>query len=640
MNLLIPEKKLSDKFKLEDFQRDFNVIDQAVGKLQEGLETVNTSLDNIIKSTSSKSTEELQEFLDNIPNDCNVKMPLGYYEIDNVLILSHKRNVCVDFTGCHIKINKHGYGVLEINNCNGIEIIGGKFEGYGLFPSNIWDNETQTLTNEKLKTEHRSNWGFYRNGSNQSFGTYGNGYLNNCGFGILIRGASENIKVNGCESFGFNYVGIGVGFLGDGNSSTNLQEYNKNIEIMNCYSHNNFCAGIHTMAVDGCYVHNNKCENNGHYDAKLTDGYVDPGYGITCRSANSYSKNVEIKNNICIGNKRKGIDTHGSENLIIDGNYIKDTTLIGIALAYTGYPIVNTIIRNNYLENCGISSGLIGSILGNPQGGIIFTNNITGNNVIENNTIVNCGKLVTDNCSCVGLEVKGIEGSVIVKGNNLIESGSKNNVVLKAPYLIFSDNNIKFDNSKCVSSILLLGETTHNHIIKNNNIKGQYQRVLQVDTIQDVVFRDNIVSQTMNVARPIEYINGGSCVTKDNKGIVKGGVLGVNDTGKAQLSHTSIRYQCYNTGSFGVVGGNKSIVTNIKKNENNIEITFADDITVELVSPIIANNNLYNKCNQIYTSSLSNNVATIVLRKDNTTLNPITELISNEQFLINVSYYE
>ena len=65
MNLLIPEKKLSDKFKLEDFQRDFNVIDQAVGKLQEGLETVNTSLDNIIKSTSSKSTEELQEFLDN-----------------------------------------------------------------------------------------------------------------------------------------------------------------------------------------------------------------------------------------------------------------------------------------------------------------------------------------------------------------------------------------------------------------------------------------------------------------------------------------------------------------------------------------------------------------------------------------------
>ena len=148
MNLLIPEKKLSDKFKLEDFQRDFNVIDLAVGKLQEGLETVNTSLNNIKTYITPEmfgakgdgiadDTASIQTAITYAINNKKVLKFKGKYTITSQIIVNDA--IEIDLNGSEIIANYRIPNVFYFKKENG-SITGAKIRNGVINCNDVADN--------------------------------------------------------------------------------------------------------------------------------------------------------------------------------------------------------------------------------------------------------------------------------------------------------------------------------------------------------------------------------------------------------------------------------------------------------------------------------------------------------------------
>lgn len=413
-------------------QNEFTALTEALGTVStienkadksyvdSNLSTVNSALADIVKLSDGT---QFQTFLDNIQDNANIKVKSTTITVDNVFTLQNKNNVILDFSNTKFVQNKHGYGVLEISNCSNIRIKGGIIQGAGNFPAQTIDNTNKVMHNEKVDCPN--DWGTYKNGAYTSGGVYNGGYLYNVSFGILIIEGCSNVIIEEVESSGFNYIGIGIGFRGKIDGTIN-----KNITIKNCYSHDNFCGGIHVMHVDGFEIYNNKCENNGHPSALVTDYDCNPGYGITCRNSTSIPKNGSIYNNTCCNNKRKGIDAHSGQYITISYNKIYNNFAYGIALSRFNGFISDFTIDNNTIISCG-----------NIPGGIAIRCESYGYNIISNNKIIDSGLSgctislyngianILDNiingCSinngAIAIDIQ--DSDVIFKGNTIYNSG-------------------------------------------------------------------------------------------------------------------------------------------------------------------------------------------------------------------------
>lgn len=370
-----------------------NTLNDRLDKSEQKLNETNAQLSKI--AILFNNGDDIQDKLNQLESNVSVKFSSGVYEVDEPYEIINKSNITFDLTDAIFIQKKHGYCVFEFSDCSNIDVVGGKIIGAGNFYPQTLDNNAKTLVNEKVGRS--SDWGESKNGDNSSHKTpYNGGYLTNVGFGILLIEGNKNVTITGTECRDFNYIGIGVGYRGkvDG-------EINKNITIKECYCHDNFSGGIQFMHVDGFKAFNNYCENNGHPDAKRDDFDCDPGYGITCRNSLSRPINGIISNNICKGNKRKGIDVHSGNHILIDGNVVEDCYRWGIALTRFNGEVDNIQLINNTIRSSSYKLG-----------GAAILCDSGGYNVIENNKIYGSG-LESNSIYCLNTDAR-VSNNVIV----------------------------------------------------------------------------------------------------------------------------------------------------------------------------------------------------------------------------------
>ena len=430
-------------------------------QLTNNIETINSQLDTItIIMPKSNDFEELQNFINDLPDNVNLKFPKFTYELDNVLVLNSKNNIIVNSNEATFISKKHGYGCIELYNCKNIEWQGGTLIGKGNYPVNTFNDGV--LSNEK--EDYKGVWGFRRNGDSKSTPSYNGGYLGNCGIGMLIHQGCENITVRNIKATLFNFSGICIGFRGNGDYGWGNKEdvvISKNIRIMNCHCYDNFSSGILVCQVDGFEISSCKVENNGHPSATNNDLSVDPGYGITCTGTWYHAKNGFIKNNIATNNKRKGIDAHAGENIEISDNIIDNSFMQGIAVVTNNAEnerLLDFKIMSNTILNC--ANGGTGDI--NINRGIIAQGDNTikiTNNIIKNSATRD---------GSYAIEVTG--GTKIVDGNMIENSGSKASIRNYSNVSIITNNNIK---SSYTTSIMT-GDSIFTKI-ENNYLYSTYK---------------------------------------------------------------------------------------------------------------------------------------------------------------------
>ena len=423
--------------------------------------------------------DDIQAWLDS--GETDIVIPSGTYVVSKrtdftddfpngdqpCLFLKNKTGVTIRGEGLvKFVVETHAQGILELQGCTDVTIENIEFVGPTDFPqidgttgynekgiptagynttnAGIWGNNK----NNSLDTSANTSGGFsgafpqYGGGTASTWGTWNGGFIGNSAFGLLIQNGCSNITVRDCKASGFNYVGFGVGHLGD----TALAE-STDIRFLNCQATGNQGAGIHTMLVDGCVIKNCVLSDNGHPDSDpANDTVVNPGYGYTARGvATYYSKNVLVEGCLVEGNKRKGLDSHASDGLALIGNTIRDCAGMGIGVPWTNStrPVINTTIKGNLIKNCSWANGSLGAIVsgGAIDGGYSYANSLL-NLIISENIIEDCGD--------TGIEI--FNGRNIQITNNIIRGFD--------------------DRSSGSTYFMFLGRVSTNEPIYNMNVSG------------------------------------------------------------------------------------------------------------------------------------------------------------------------
>lgn len=325
-------------------------------------------------------TARLQRAVNSLKKGANFTIPKGSYTISNALNFNNKENITIEING-HIKQTKHGYCGIEIQTCNHVIVKGsGKIEGYGIFPSRFFD-ENNRESNEKT----RNSGGFATNRKNGTAGTtaFGGGWEGNTGFGVLIYEGSQNVTVKELEIFGFNYGGVGVGWMG---AST----YNTNILVTNCTIHDCQDNGVSLCKTIGVTVEDNFIYNIMHPSTTINDTEITMGYGVTAIYSNSVAENILIKGNRIYKCSRKGIDFHAAKgNASAIGNEIKDCYVHGIATPHNTSTVVwsELEISHNRVINCGNAPNYLTSL--EYTSGILF--DATYGGILADNIVKDSG---------------------------------------------------------------------------------------------------------------------------------------------------------------------------------------------------------------------------------------------------------
>ncbi|WP_053167650.1 S-layer homology domain-containing protein, partial [Planococcus glaciei] len=187
-----------------------------------------------------------------------VHFPKGVYLVDASKSIVLRNNISLDFAkGAILKAlptNAEGYEILEIHNVNRVEILG----------------DLEIIGDRNEHNETTGEWGF----------------------GISIRGSNditiENVKISDCWGDGI-YIG-----------STDNQNYNMNIKIVNPILNNNRRQGISIVSAVNLHVYNAKITN--------TNGTApQSGIDIEPNFQNERIQNVNIINLSTSNNKGFGL---------------------------------------------------------------------------------------------------------------------------------------------------------------------------------------------------------------------------------------------------------------------------------------------------------------------------------------------
>jgi len=325
------------------------------------------------------------------------------------LLVNNRAGLTFAGHGATLKVNAHAQGILDILASSDITVYGFKFAGPGAFPAldgTTGRGEKGTVTqgyydpgslvNGPARNNSRDTHAFTTGGYGGAFpqvgggtaGTWGywtgGGYVANTGSAVFIDNGSTRITVRNNEMYGFNGDGVQI-------NSGLTESYGwtapSKVYIYDNYIHDNYNAGIEYHAVNDLFVKGNYLYNNGHPNAAFTHTDIDPGYGIGSNNGTS-PFNVNLCDNHCVGNKRKGIDAHSLNSAIVTGNIISNSgygiTLVTGSLGFMS----NLVVSNNYVSYITYPVTAQGAgifIEHNPSGGGSFFGNVsvTGNVVTE-----------------------------------------------------------------------------------------------------------------------------------------------------------------------------------------------------------------------------------------------------------------
>ena len=254
----------------------------------------------------------------------------------------------------------------------------------------------------------------------------------------MIGGATD---LGGLTGLYMDSVGQTIlnGLIVTGFPSIGISTYNTGfIEVNGCHCSYNYYAGL---AVDGDLTNtvgrglriiggefnSNGCGAGPWYNPQPPSEYNGIGYGII-----GDVQQVYIAGARCVSNDRYGIDCRKGRDLIIDGNYIYDSGLVGIHcpnynISYSGG--VNAKIVNNTVD-------------GNYRASTAFDKSI--------NYCISCGPQDTISASAVAVDqilisgntLKGVYGQVIYCGGAKLASGLaslKRLIIINNPQIGDSD---------------------------------------------------------------------------------------------------------------------------------------------------------------------------------------------------------
>lgn len=348
------------------------------------------------------------------------------------LAIQTKNDMTIQGENATLISNVHGQGILEIINSNNIIINNLKFKGVGVFPSLDGTTGRGEKGTETEGYYTSGFWGTYKNNSydtsnftthasinnGQPWGKFQNGFIGNIANGILIHNNSNYVIVKNCEMYGFNYAGIQIGFLGDSNTTLDSE----NIKILNNKIHDCYNSGINIVTCKNYNLENNTIYSIGHPNSLYTDVNCDPGYAISHNSSqNSQAKKGIISSNVIYDVKRKGIDLHGGENVIISNNIIDNALVAGIyAFAVKNQLITKDInIINNQILNSSYCTNKLAPITVGGQIDSTSSDTLQKNVIINNNLIKNCGGISQGMISCRCGENINISNNIISGINDL-----------------------------------------------------------------------------------------------------------------------------------------------------------------------------------------------------------------------------
>jgi hypothetical protein len=385
-------------------------------------------------------TLAIQSAFDSLRDGEIVIFPAGTYVVrKNTALAGYPNNdqPCLELRGktgvrvvgmnAKLKVEAHAQGILELQQCKKTIVEGLTFEGRGSFPAIDPVSGYGEKGTEIGGYDTSGFWGYRKNNSydttshsnastGTTFGAFGDGYIGNVGMGLLIHNGCEQITVQHCEAFGFNYSGFQVGFKGDSIPLELNYPIPQHVVFRECYSHDNYSQNYYNDEAE--YITYDKCRSAraGHPQASINHTYVDPGYGFAMGGADvGGSRHVSIINCHSINDKRKGIDAHKANGLIIQNNVIEGALIDGIFTKWTvtTQPSFDIDISNNKVYNVGA-----GKSVGNP----ISVNGLRGTNYSEDNVYVMAKvnhNIVKDCFGWLGLITIGGYNNCQVIGNQI-----------------------------------------------------------------------------------------------------------------------------------------------------------------------------------------------------------------------------
>ena len=363
------QKAMNEMKSLIGNVNDFN---ERVGVIEDEIEGINSSLDNIvidviksgyIGNDVKSDTEKIQKIINNLPYGATLLFK-GEYNLNS---LNLKNNIKLLGYGAKIIGNDINSNIFNLNNSENITI-----EGF----------EVSTLYNGNINGK-----GHFVGGSGKNI-VVKNNTIN--GTGILISNG-KNIEIINNKLYGINKTtenGIRVincveynisnnnvnGYKLDGIKVSNLDQsetpdvpFSIVGKIKNNISSNNFDDGIDIYA-GGCelIVDSNHCYNNKY-------GLNIKSHGTNVNSE-GYAENVIITNNILKENSG-GIVLVGDRYLVSNNIIIKSKN-IGIVIGSLDSNITDTIKNINISNNIIDEAGTNGVSISDYATDIVLSNNI------------------------------------------------------------------------------------------------------------------------------------------------------------------------------------------------------------------------------------------------------------------------
>lgn len=486
-------------------------------------------------------TKELNEAIANMKDGDKLYLPSGRYRVSKdhtlsdfpnndqpCILIRDKKNVVIEGNGAVLYVEEHGQGLLEIQSSENVIIRGLTIEGCKEFPlldGNSGRGEKGTSTDGYHTTGF---WGYYKNNAydtakntgggygkqfpqeggstSNTWGKWKGGFIGNASFGVLLHNGCNNVTVEGVKVSGFNYAGIGIGFMGNYFPQNLNYTISKNIKILNCMITDNYSVGINFSGCENVIARGNTISRIGHPDAKPSENtYSDPGYGTASTNSGGHANYVDIASDVVITENhitdcvRKGIDMHSGYNFTVKNNTITNAGACGIYFNWSspGQPATGAIIDGNVLRNCGYGNNTLGGI---RFSGCIDSNysydNIKMDTIVVNNRVYNSTwRGISSNVGRnIHIANNYIEMVGIERHSFCIEVGRSND---KSYNVVLKDNIISTEGSNI------------GHLIRVTNTEGGYvsgNMLYDRDNTSDNVQRLNIVYSDVLVNNNI--VNG------------------------------------------------------------------------------------------------------------------------------------
>lgn len=512
----------------------------------------------------------LQNAANQLPDGRTLRVPKGDYILSNVILFEGKNDITIILEkGANLKVQKHGYGAIEIKACTNVVVQGGLISGPGNFYAQTLNPDGSILQNEKTIDPYALF--SKKNGDANIHGDYNGGKLTNSGNGILVYDGSFDVTIDSVEIKGFNNSGISAGWLPDTN-------WSEGVIVKDCHIHDNQNAGVLATKVKNFRMYDNDVHDIGHPSSSATSKEINMGYGFATPDTTLAPVEVEIYGNLFRRCKRKAIDFHSCNIAKIKDNTIRDCLVYGIAMTQNSQnaQFNDYEILGNKIFDCGVAPIL--SSIETPCG--IFAAGLCDKEV-RGNKVVNSGKTGISMVFPNYPSTKLFDGAICdntVKGSHasdsILVSMNYNDVRVK-----ISGNPVKNSHSTArgiyVTSNFPSGGNCRSNIISNDVSAATALSLYQV--LSAPINNNTLIGSV----RSIDMFDCGDGVVVDNTNVLIGPR---NNRSLPRDNYTSAFRLRKQAGAINLTpldaGTNASPISSVTSTSNAITVVFKSKFTV------------------------------------------------------------